>query len=224
MNKSASLGWGPIPRLGSDCRESPTRLSERQGLSARRRSYTVAFLLGAVIALGNGRAFGGDLQVTDTTTYDQLDDANQAPGPGDVTMGNGEVVSSFNGNLHITHASSPVLPQNRHLSIFLARSYNSHNVRKYKIRHGDGYKELLAGRSWLGLGWTSHLGRIFRRSRYSEDPDTGAWNYDRKNSYFEFPDGTLYRFEPTVSKAHPNLKIEWFEPCDGSAPPPPRLV
>ena len=112
-----------------------------------------------VLGVGETASLADDLPVIDSTKRDQLEDANHAPGVGDVGVGPGEAVSSFNGNLQVTHVSSPVLPHDGGLSIALTRTYNSNNARKYRVRYGEtDYRELVAGRGPFGVlpeNWSS---------------------------------------------------------------------
>lgn len=110
--------------------------------------WRVVFLSVVAFAVVPARATDNGRQITHVDRVDQLDDANYSAGGADVPVLNGEAVSSFNGNLQITHSSSGVLPGGRGLSIGLTRTYNSVNVRKY----GVGGNLYLAGRSWVGLG------------------------------------------------------------------------
>jgi len=161
-------------------------------------------------------------QETDTTTFDQLDRANTAPGLSDVAVGGGAAVSSFNGNLQITVPMSTVLPQDGRLpSIAFGLTYNSTNAKHYRVRDDAGYlgySDWLSGRSWVGWGWTGHLGRIYRIAKYKTN--ASGWDYSDFETRFEFPDGSLFQFEPEVKNAHPNLKIEYFRDCVDAGPPP----
>lgn len=164
-----------------------------------------------------------DLPVTDTTTFDALDLANTAPGVSDVPVGAGASVSSFNGNLQVGVPMSTVLSQDGKLPpIAFGLTYNGNNARQYYVRDSTGYERWLAGRSWVGLGWTGHVGRIFRVARYHVDSTTGTWNYTDFVTNFEFPDGSLFPFVPAVWNAHPNLKIAYLRDCT-VIPPPPNL-
>lgn len=174
--------------------------------------------LAPLLAHQAARATDQGLQVTDTTVFDQLDSANQDPGHSDVSMPDGSRVSFFNGNLMISQGVSNILPQNGNLPpVFLGLTYNSDRVRKYHARTGAStYGDYLSGRTWVGLGWTGHLGRIFTRSKYLEA--SGVY-YSRTERYFEFPDGSLYRFEASVIPAAPDLRILYFEDCTGTPDP-----
>jgi hypothetical protein len=137
------------------------------------RILAQCLVLCVALAAGARVALAADLEVIDTTKRDQLEDANHAAGGGDAGVGPGEAVSSFNGNLQVTHASSPVLSHDGALSLALTRTYNSNNVRKYHVRYGENdYRDLVAGRGPFGLGWTSHLGRVIFRPRYTLNTDT----------------------------------------------------
>ncbi len=150
--------------------------------------------------------------VTDTTTFDHLDVLNQAPGVPDQSIyagfENNENVSLFNGNLLVTHAATPSYPLDGGGSIGLARVYNSDSVRKYRVRFENNelnqkvMKDLIAGRSWVGMGWKMHLGRVFEKSVFS-DPD---WDYHHRDLYFEDPQGTEYKIPGRYAK--PILRVE----------------
>ncbi|MDH3464143.1 MAG: hypothetical protein OEM32_11020, partial [Acidimicrobiia bacterium] len=96
----------------------------------------------------------------------------KAPGipEGSVFAGfeNNESVSMFNGNLVVTHASSPTLPIDGGRTIGLTRTYNSKNVQVERVMQDcDGVRyHFMNGKSWAGLGWTTHRGRIFQKSVY----------------------------------------------------------
>ncbi len=155
-----------------------------------------------------------DLPVTDTTTFDALDLANIAPGVADVAVGAGAAVSSFNGNLQVGVPMSTVLPQDGKLPpIAFGLTYNGNNVRQYYVRELTGYNQWLSGRSWVGLGWTGHVGRIFRIARYSENTSTGQWLYSGYAGNFEYPDGSLFSFDPAVRNAQPILDTKYFRDC-----------
>jgi hypothetical protein len=194
-------------------------LSEEDEMSTHTR-LGLALTLGLISVLASKAASGADLglQVTDTTTFDQLDLVNQAPGESDTAVAQGARVSSFNGNLLLGEGLSNVFPQDSNLgSFFFGATYNSHHVRKYHVRTGAAsFGDYLTGRSWVGLGWSAHMGRIVRRSKYRLV--NGTWDYFLSERYFEFPDGSLYRFEPTVIPAAPALEIHYYPDCVGIPP------
>ncbi len=123
---------------------------------------------------------------------------------------------------------APGLPLDGGGALSFGRTYNLKNARLERVRWPDEngsrvWRDHLYGRSWVGLGWTGHLGRIFRAPRYAEQVD-GAFSYSDKSvvrDFYEFPSGTLYRFFPSVKLAHPSLKIEYFVDCTGATEPDP---
>ncbi len=184
---------------------------------SRRPAITALFLL---VALGFGAAAAG-LPTTGTVEFDALDEANISPGPGDQSVGLGELVSLFNGNLFLSQESSPAVPVPDGAVARLARSYNSHNVRLYEIDvDGGGTESYLSGQGWAGLGWTVHLGRIFMPARYNPG---GAFNYDRSAfyRYFESATGQRLRVTPFQSAFPHNIFVQWVSPiyddCPGSS-------
>ncbi|RMF74534.1 MAG: hypothetical protein D6738_06075, partial [Acidobacteria bacterium] len=173
---------------------------------------------------------GGDpnFAMTDTTTFDRNDVVSQAPGvpEGSIFAGfeNNENVSLYNGNLLISHATGPSYPLDGGGSFGLVRSYNSKNVRRYHVRYPNDaqnrkvYKDLVSGGSWIGFGWTMHLGRLFQdrnyRETFSGDPD---WDYAPGAKYFVDAAGTEHKVfgAPGREEAHPFLRLAWF---DGASP------
>lgn len=162
-----------------------------------------------------------------TTDNDPLARVSTAPGApeGSIFAGfeNGENVSLYNGNLLVSHASGPVFPMNGGMKVGLTRSFNSKNVYMAEVHWktepgfpGEPgtpvYKTRFQGRSWVGAGWTMHLGRYFRRSEYSANSGSGYTGADR---YFEDQLGTQHSFEADQLQAHPKLKLEFHAAQEG---------
>ncbi len=186
-----------------------------------RRKLAVLALVGILGVVGAppqswATGLGGDLLPrVDTEHFDELDAANVQPGVADVVIGGGAAVSSFNGNLLIRVPASTQLPQDGRLpALGFGLTYNSKKVQLLSV-NGSGIQ--LTGKSWVGLGWTGHLGRIFRTSRYSSVSN----DYSGFVTSFEFPDGSLLQFEPEVKNAHPDVQIQYLRDCTGQVPPPP---
>lgn len=173
---------------------------------------------------------------TDTTLYDRLTVVNNEPGvpEGSIFAGfeNNENVQLYNGNLLINHPSSPTFPWDGGMSIGLARVYNSKNAQKDKVNFGNdspngpggGYKhgeDLFPGESWIGVGWTMHVGRVFRRAKNSQ-PNGPSWDNRLRDLYFEDALGTQYRIMSgkNYDSAHPNLKVV-FNPVNSHWDCPP---
>src|SRR5580765_8018974 len=74
-----------------------------------------SLLVIAFVACPLASSADAGLQVTDTTTYDQLDSVNQAIAESEAEVAAGARVSSFNGNLMVSHAGSISLPQEGNL-------------------------------------------------------------------------------------------------------------
>ncbi len=147
------------------------------------------------------------LPVTDTVEFDELDALNIEPGLSDQSVGPGELVNVFNGNFQVAHVSSPVVPLEQ-LSIGLIRSYNSHAVRKFRIEDGLGNSsEYIAGQSWVGLGWQTHLGRVVTRATYDS---SSTPPYSTKLRYFEDPSGRMYRLDPGPGLTPDNIRSLYF--------------
>ena len=130
---------------------------------------------------------------------------------------NSESVSLYNGNLLVSHPSSPVYPRDGGGSFGLVRSYNSQRVRRDRVRledQADGtrvHRNLLAGRSWIGFGWTMHLGRVFRRAEYDPNPlQPSQWDNRIRREYFVDGQGTEHELTRQV-EAHPLLHWQFFE-------------
>ncbi len=160
----------------------------------------------------------------DSRHGDALDRANRAPGGG-MSLGLGESVSTWNGNLHVSAAAGPsyVLPWG--FSLGVARVYDSHRVHLDRVQTGKDdagnpvLEDFLSGRSWVGLGWRLHLGRIYRSREYlGED---GPLFYGEGSSVFETPGGELVPFEPTDPRAQPKVKYEYFRSCEEEPQRPP---
>lgn len=151
----------------------------------------------------------GEPPARPTTNTDFLDVSVWEASSGDVLLGRGESVSFYNGNLRVGHPSSATLPLDGNLSMGLTRFYNSKRVGRDIVDCSGSTEKVVSGESWVGLGWTSHLGRVYFRPVHNPDSATSTYGAE---SYFEMPDGTSYRFEPTVNKAHPGLHIERIDP------------
>ncbi|MBI2569909.1 MAG: hypothetical protein HYV63_23130, partial [Candidatus Schekmanbacteria bacterium] len=102
------------------------------------------------------------------------DGGGYQPGSGE------ETVNLFNGNLLLTYTDLR-LPGKGGLDLVITRSYNSKVVRW----NGDASEPI--GGSWLGLGWTLHLGRVYHAD-YADD----------KNPTVVTPDGSRERVFPDV--------------------------
>lgn len=132
---------------------------------------------------------------------DYLDETNYEPRASGRKFVTGESVDLYNGNLRVLHPSTPIYPRDGRLTLGLARSYNSKKASKETVRFHEGteYRERITGDSWVGFGWRSHLGRVYKEPVYEYSTVTNDWVY-RHRTYFEMPDGTSYRFKPSTSK------------------------
>jgi RHS repeat-associated protein len=159
----------------------------------------------------------GTLPVVDTTKYDQLDVANNEPGSGGLALPTGGSVALFNGNLNLTIPLTPAYPQDGLLPpIQLVLSYNSKRARLDNVRTAPGVdSQFLSGRSWVGFGWTAHLGRVHQESEYYAPEQ----EYFSTRSFWEQPDGTPLRFETTVKRAQPNFTVKYYRDCIDFDPP-----
>ncbi len=160
-----------------------------------------------------------------TNRWDFLEDALHAPGTASTPFENGEAVDLFTGNLRVTHPSSPNLPITNSLGMLLTRTYNSNNVYHDRVLQATGpsneYNYYWHGRSWVGAGWTSHLGRIFLKPTFRGD-ENGEWDNLGRERYFEDPSGAIHKFVPYVKKARPALDIQYHADLgdpDCSSPP-----
>ena len=173
-----------------------------------------------------GGGTGGVSSITDLTVYDHLSLVARAPGipEGSIFAGfeNSESVQTFNGNLLITHPSSPSFPLDGGGSFSLSRSYNSSRTLEIANRGADdAYKRFAQGRSWVGYGWTMHLGRVFERAKMPDhrEPDhlTELYCYHDREYVFEDGAGTQTVFnekEPDpvryAVQERPILKVQFF--------------
>ncbi len=175
----------------------------------------VVFVLFFLIVFGGLSAVAG-LPTTDTVEFDALDEVNILPGPGDQSVGLGELVSLFNGNLFLSQQSSPIVPSADGAVASLVRSYNSHNVRAFEIEtSGGGRESHLSGQGWVGLGWTVHLGRVFMTPRHHS---AGNYTVNSFFRYFEGPDGGRYRITPSRSALPHNVRVSWVPPVYNECP------
>ncbi len=187
-------------------------------------------LVGLILA---GTVFAADPPGAsgDTTLRDHLAVVSRAPGlpEGSIFAGfeNNENVSILNGNLNISHPSSPSLPFDAGGSIALNRVYNSKNVAIEKVKQtvcdpdtALDYSFYLTGESWIGAGWTMHLGRMFDKSRGHCSPTCGQPAYATYGSelYFEDAQGTEYRLTPDATHAKPVLRWEYIDDQFSSCP------
>jgi hypothetical protein len=108
-----------------------------KGRMTMARVFAVAFSA-IVLVLGN-LAVAQEERVS--TEYDPLTIANQAPGAPENSIlagfENNESVSMFNGNLLVSHSSSPSYPLDGGGSIGLTRSYNSKNAYHTRVFWND---------------------------------------------------------------------------------------
>ena len=160
-----------------------------------------------------GLAQGGD--EFDTTDRDPLSIVSRAPGApqGSVFAGfeDNESVSLYNGNLLVTHPSSPTYPIGGGMSVGLQRSYSSKSVYHASVHYRTEanpppfpeeqiFKSVFQGTSWVGAGWTMHLGRVFRRSEYT------SGGYGLSYLYFEDATGTQHSLQKEPLSAQPKLR------------------
>ncbi|MBX7136263.1 MAG: hypothetical protein K1X67_26630 [Fimbriimonadaceae bacterium] len=197
------------------------RIESVGGIAKFKLLLIAAMLLACPLAWGVTP--GPDLPTVDTRHHDALDIENRLQGAADVSMGNGEAVSTLNGNLLITHPSSPVFPVDGGWSFGLTRNYNSKAAHWDLVRFADQggatvWKRVLSGQSWVGFGWVSHMGRIFDYSQYSTSFTNGY--YGNPPSAIEEPTGYRFRFTPWTTDAHPVRKIIWHSACPAAAPEP----
>ena len=127
----------------------------------------------------------------------------------------------YSGNLLITHASSPSYPLDGGGSFGLVRSYNSLRVRRDRVRYQNkanfehDFRVLLSGRSWIGFGWTMHLGRVFKRAVHSSVAPEVFDNQGRE-LFFVDAQGTEHNML-SQREAHPLLKYA-LVPAQGTTP------
>lgn len=185
-----------------------------------KRSLRVSGIGFALVVLLFAVSANADPEPTDTTLYDRLTVVNQAPGVPEGSMfagfENNENVQLYNGNLLINHPSSPTFPWNGGMNAGLARVYNSKNAQKESVAflgapHGKK-EQLLPGETWVSIGWTMHLGRIFRRSVYSSGAGGPEWDNEGRRLIFEDSLGTEHRIVngKNFESAGPNLRVEFF--------------
>ena len=152
---------------------------------------------------------------TYASDVDPLTVVNRAPGAPEnsifAAFSNNESVSLYNGNLLVTHASSPSYPLGDGSSLGLVRSYSSKNVYHtviswHEVLDPSDPETLLrhavfVGRSWVGSGWKMHLGRLFRKpvAQWGLPPYAGKF-------HFEDPQGTEISLEEEPLSAHPVLR------------------
>ena len=96
--------------------------------SRLRFAQALALSVMILASAGFGATTAGELPEHDTHEIDYLDELQFSPQPGS-SLGRGETVSLNNGNLRVTHPSSPVFPLDGRLqALGLSRSYNSKRV------------------------------------------------------------------------------------------------
>jgi hypothetical protein len=73
--------------------------------------------------------------------------------------------------------------------------------------------------SWLGAGWTMHLGRVFDRSYFKDLPGNN-WRYADKRRFFQLPDSSEHAVTRPVDN-HPLLRYGSFAEVAhyGNCPP-----
>jgi hypothetical protein len=164
--------------------------------------------------------------VRQTIYNDTLDKVNRAPGEGE-PLGLGQAVSLFNGGLQVLQPGSRGYPLPGGGAVGVTLAYNSANARRDEVRFPDEggqpvYKRLVPYESWVGFGWTLHLGRIFDVSSYVDDES--GWKYASGPDgyeYFEEPSGARFSFFPTTEKAHPARRFTYYVDCINYVEPPP---
>jgi hypothetical protein len=195
-------------------RTSLRHLHSRAILARSCLAFTLAFVgFGSLVRAQDAQSYSFD---TDPTAA-----AFKAPGVPEGSVfagfGDGESVSLQNGNLLISHPTGPSIPLDGGGSLQLVRSYNAKNVRHDYVHwdppvdppEGWGYTEShiyrFQGRSWVGSGWTLHLGRLFWKSRFTTN------GYGATDQYFEDPQGTQIGLEDHMRPAHPVLRVEFAQ-------------
>ncbi len=137
----------------------------------------------------------------------------------------------YSGNLLITHASGPSYPLDGGGSFGLVRSYNSLRVRRDRVRYENQggshvFRVLLSGRSWVGFGWTMHLGRVFRRAKHNS---VSAEVFDNlgRDMFFVDAQGTEHDLRnqrethPLLQWQHQAEQGHWDPACEGAPECPP---
>jgi hypothetical protein len=170
--------------------------------------------------------------VTYSADSDYLDYVNRAPGApsGSPFAGfeDGESVSLYNGNVLIHHAASPSYALDGGGSVQLSRVFNSKRVRRDYVPHHEVCdtggcvtisKHRLFGRSWIGAGWTMHLGRLMPQL-HSQD---GSWLEEGAGTFVD-SQGTEFQISPFLREARPYLTgtqhqvsgtcLSGLPPCD----------
>ncbi|MDQ7008427.1 MAG: hypothetical protein Q9Q40_14490 [Acidobacteriota bacterium] len=157
-----------------------------------------------------------ELPVIETRNSDFLEEIALEPRASGPAFALGDAIDLWNGNLHLSLPASPAYSLDGRLSLGMSLGYNSKKARKDRFVAGTQLFHTVMGRSWVGLGWTGHLGRIFKMPVYRGDGEYG------ERSYFETPTGGLYKFKPNLNKAHPGLNIQYFpdQTCTNWGPPP----
>jgi hypothetical protein len=178
-------------------------------------------IVAAVVHSGSALADPPDL---DSTTLDQNAVVATAPGVPDRSIyagfENNENVSLYSGNLLITHASGPSYPLDGGGSFGLVRSYNSLRVRRDRVRYKNEdnshvFHVLLNGRSWVGFGWTMHLGRMFQRAKHNS---FGPEDFNNEGRDLFFVDSLGTEHDMLHQKeAHPLLNYS-LVPAQGTEP------
>jgi len=98
-----------------------------------------------------------------------------------------ESINLFNGNLTLSYIDLQ-LPGYNGNDLIVQRVYNS------KIKKWEGIYPVNIAPSWVGLGWTLHMGRLYNYSTtYPDGP----------NPVVEMPDGSRHMFYPDTKK-HPD--------------------
>ena len=178
------------------------------GCGRRYRAFVQRFmcLVAILSVVASGRALADD--VFDATGFDRKRDTfAQLPY---------EHIDPMTGNLILTFTDL-VLPGNAGFDLKIQRTYNSKIYRNY-----DTQGTTLGEDSWVGVGWTMHLGRVFnphstdpapiiemsdgsRHKTYSYILDSGKfvtrefWIYDRNTNTLQLPNGLVYTFGKIVS-------------------------
>ena len=128
-----------------------------------------------------------------------------------------EHIDPMTGNLILTFTDL-VLPGNAGFDLKIQRTYNSKIYRNYETQGTT-----LGEDTWVGVGWTMHLGRVFnphstdtappviemsdgsRHKTYTYILDSGKfvtrefWIYDRNTNTLKLPNGLVYTFGKIVS-------------------------
>jgi RHS repeat-associated protein len=176
----------------------------------RRSALSGVVLVLACAACGVVRA---EDEVTYSADSDYLDYVNRAPGApsGSPFAGfeDGESVSLYNGNVLIHHAASPSYALDGGGSVQLSRVFNSKRVRRDYVPHHEVcepsgcvtiYQHRLFGRSWIGAGWTMHLGRLMPQLRSQDE----SWEEEGPGTFVD-SQGTEFRISPFLREARPYL-------------------